>query len=248
MENLFLWFRQLYEQTGINLTIFYDSYDRARFLEGLMTTVELSALCLLLSLLIGITGAWMQGSRHVWSRRLVQGYIQLFRNTPPLVQMYFFYFGVSSFLPSIPSDTGISQPLLTGFAWAVISLSFFAGAFNVEIFRSGIEAVPSSTIEAAEALGYNRLQIFLHIILPLAFRVCLPALNNNLVNLVKTTTLAYAIAVPELLYVSNQIWSDNVNVTEMMVVLLGCYIGLVGILVGAMHYWEKKLKLPGFGQ
>lgn len=82
---------------------------------------------------------------------------------------------------------------------AIISLSFFAGAFNVEIFRSGIEAVPVATIEASEALGMSRLQIYRYVALPLAFRVSLPALNNNLVNLVKTTTQAFAIAVPELL-------------------------------------------------
>jgi polar amino acid transport system permease protein len=99
--------------------------------------------------------------------------------------------------------------LLSSYGWAVVSLSFFAGAFNVEIFRAGIEAVPKSTVEAAESLGYTRLQIYRYVVLPLAYRVCLPALNNNLVNLVKTTTVAYAIAVPETLYVSNQIWSDD---------------------------------------
>ncbi|MFX8797776.1 ABC transporter permease subunit, partial [Acinetobacter baumannii] len=76
----------------------------------------------------------------------------------------------------------------------------------------GIEAVPQSTIEAAEALGYTRLGAYRHVILPLAIRVCLPALNNNLLNLVKTTTLAYAIGVPELLYAAAQIWSEVLNV------------------------------------
>ena len=74
-------------------------------------------------------------------------------------------------------------------------------------------------------------KLIIQVILPLALRICLPALTNNLVNLVKTTTLAYAIAVPELLYVSNQIWSDNENVPEMMLVLFVIYIALVGILV-----------------
>ena len=132
-------------------------------------------------------------------------------------------------------------------AWAAISLSFFAGAFNVEIFRSGIEAVPKSTVEAAEALGFSKLQIYKDITLPLAFRVVLPALNNNLVNLVKTTTLAYAIAVPEMLYEANQIWSDNVNVTEMMIFLLLAYFALVGVLVGSMNRWERSMKIPGYG-
>jgi polar amino acid transport system permease protein len=75
----------------------------------------------------------------------------------------------------------------------------------------------------------------------------LPALTNNLVNLVKTTTLAYAIAVPELLYVSNQIWSDSVNVPVMMVVLFIIYIGLVGLLVFGMNSWERALRRPGLG-
>ena len=82
------------------------------------------------------------------------------------------------------------------------------------------------------------------------FRICIAsfaALNNNLVNLVKTTTLAYAIAVPEMLYEANQIWSDNVNVTEMMVFLLFAYFLLVGILVGAMNRWERAMKIPGYG-
>lgn len=241
------WFKHLYDTTGINLTIFYDAFDRARFVAGFWVTVELSVICIIASVVIGIVGAWLQGSRLVWTRRIVQGYIQIFRNTPPLVQMYFFYFGLSNLLPQIETAQG-SQPLLSGFAWACISLSFFAGAFNVEIFRSGIEAIPRSTIEAAEALGYTRSGIYWHVILPLAVRVSLPALNNNLVNLVKTTTLAYAIAVPELLYVSAQIWSDEVNVPEMMIVLMVVYFALVGLLVWAMHRLEHWLRLPGYGR
>jgi polar amino acid transport system permease protein len=216
-------------------------------LEGLWTTIELSVICLFFSVIIGIIGAWLQGSHYVWTRRIVQGYIQFFRNTPPLVQMYFFYFALGSLLPTVESEYGFQQPMFGNFTWAVISLSFFAGAFNVEIFRSGVEAVPDSTKEAAEALGYTRLQTYIYIVLPLAFRVCLPALNNNLVNLVKTTTLAYAIAVPEMLYQSNQIWSDSVNVPEMMSFLLIAYVFLVGVLVWGMHRWERSMRLPGFG-
>ncbi|MBL4741285.1 MAG: ABC transporter permease subunit, partial [Sneathiella sp.] len=156
-------------------------------------------------------------------------------------------FAISTLLPKVTNDYGGQEPILGGFTWAVISLSFFAGAYNVEIFRSGIEAVPDSTIEAAEALGFTRLHIYKDITLPLAFRVVLPALNNNLVNLVKTTTLAYAIAVPEMLYEANQIWSDNVNVTEMMIFMLLTYFVLVGILVWGMNKWERALKIPGFG-
>ena len=241
------WFEWLNQTTGINLTIFYDSYDRGRMIEGFLNTIYLSLICLGLSVIIGVVGAWLQRSPLTWTRRLVQGYIQLFRNTPPLVQLYFFYFAIGSMMPRLENQYGIMEPILSNWDWAIISLSFFAGAFNVEIFRSGIEAVPRATVEAAESLGLNRLQIYLYVVLPLAFRVCLPALNNNLVNLVKTTSLAYAIAVPEMVYVANQIWSDNLNVPEMMTFLLLAYVFLVGILVWIMNRLEKALRLPGYG-
>lgn len=248
MDPIYDWFRQLYWDHGINLTIVYDGFDRRRMLNGLWMTIKLSAICLLLSVVIGILGAWLQGSRLVWTRRIVQGYIQFFRNTPPLVQLYFFFFAVGSLLPRVENQFGFMEPMIGNVTWAIISLSFFAGAFNVEIFRSGIEAVPKATVEAAESLGYNRWQTYIYVVLPLAFRVCLPALNNNLVNLVKTTTLAYAIAVPEMLYVANQIWSDAVNVPEMMTFLLFAYVILVGALVWVMNSWERSLRLPGFGR
>jgi polar amino acid transport system permease protein len=241
------WFKHLNSTTGVNFTIFYDPFDRARFLHGFWLTLELSGVTILGSVLVGIVGAWGQMSRLGWVRWIVELYIQLFRNTPPLVQMYFFYFGLSALLPKMRNSLGFEHPLINGFSWACLSLICFAGSFNVEIFRSGIEAIPTSTIEAAESLGFTRLKTYIHVILPLALRICLPALTNNLVNLVKTTTLAYAIAVPELLYVSNQIWSDNENVPEMMLVLFVIYIALVGILVAAMHAWERTLRRPGLG-
>jgi len=163
-----------------------------------------------------------------------------------LIQLYFFYFALGNLLPKIPTADGVLAPPLSNFTWAVISFSFFAAAFNVEIFRAGIEAVPFSTIEAAESLGYSRLKSYINIILPLAFRISLPALNNNLVNLVKTTTLAYGIAVPELMYVSAQIWSDQANVREMMNLLLILYIGLVAVLIYGMDRLEVKLRIPGY--
>jgi polar amino acid transport system permease protein len=239
------YFKCLAEVDKVNFSIVYDPLDRGRFLLGLWTTVKLSLICLVLSVVIGIVGAWLQGSRLALTRRVVQAYIQFFRNTPPLVQLAFFYYAVGAVLPRI-EEAGQMVPPVGNFGWAVISFSFFAGAFNVEIFRAGIEAVPRTTVEAAEALGYSRIKAYIHIVLPLAFRISLPALNNNLVNLVKTTTLAYAIAVPELLYAAAQVWSEVLNVREMMNVLLVLYIALVGVLVWIMGRWERATRIPGY--
>jgi polar amino acid transport system permease protein len=239
------WFRTLHQTTGINLTIFYDAFDRARFFHGFLTSIRLMAVCIVCSVIIGVVGAWIQGSQLRTLRLTTQGYIQFFRNTPPLVQLYFFYFALGAYV-RVETVNGMSAPLVSNFTWAAICLSFWAGAFNVEIFRAGIEAVPRETLEAAESLGYSRLKAYIYVILPLAFRISLPALNNNLVNLIKTTTIAYAIAVPEMLYVSNQIWSDELNVPEMMNVLLLIYVGLVGLLVLVMGRLERGLRIPGY--
>jgi polar amino acid transport system permease protein len=239
------WFRELHTATGIKLTIFYDAFDRARFIGGFLTSIRLMALCIVASVVIGVLGAWVQGSRLWLLRAITAAYVQFFRNTPPLVQLYFFYFALGSYL-RVTNDVGLAVPIVPSFTWAAICLSLYAGTFNVEIFRAGVEAVPKETVEAAEALGYSRLKAYLHVILPLAFRISLPALNNNLVNLVKTTTIAYAIAVPEMLYVANQIWSDELNVPEMMNVLLVIYVLLVGIVVYVMGRWERAMRIPGY--
>jgi polar amino acid transport system permease protein len=241
------WFRELYASTGIKLTIFYDAFDRARFINGFLTSVRLMALCIVASVAIGVIGAFVQRSRLTLVRTMVAAYIQFFRNTPPLIQLYFFYFALGSYL-RVTNEMGLAVPIISNFTWAAICLSLYAGAFNVEIFRAGIEAVPKETCDAAEALGYSRAGAYIHVILPLAFRISLPALNNNLVNLVKTTTIAYAIAVPEMLYVANQIWSDELNVPEMMNVLLIVYVMLVGIVVYVMGRWERAMRVPGYMQ
>src|SRR6202040_248022 len=140
------WFRTLHETTGINLTIFYDPFDRARFLNGFLTSLRLMAVCLAASVAIGVVGAWIQRSRFQPVRVLTQGYIQFFRNPPPLVQLYFFYFALGTYL-RVTGPSGLPMPAVSNFTWAAIGLSLYAGSFNIEIFRAGIEAVPRETIE-----------------------------------------------------------------------------------------------------
>ena len=233
-----------------NFIWMYEDRQQGKILSGLWMTIQLSVLCLIFSVVIGLVGAWMQGARSAIVRALVQGYIQFFRNTPPMVQLLFFYFALGQFTPVVTGPDGWTvEPIITNVGWAIISLSFFAGSVNVEIFRAGIEAVPESTQEASESLGMSRFQTFLYVVFPLAFRVSLPALNNNLVNLVKTTTQALAIAVPELLYQMVSIYNDySTAQNACMVVLFIVYIVLVGILVMGMNAWERAARIPGYGQ
>ena len=226
----------------------YQPVQQGKILSGIWMTIQLSIACLILSMVIGVLGAFAQGSRNVVLRSIVQGYIQFFRNTPPYVQLLFFYFALGQFTPTYSPDGWLEVPIISNVGWAIISLSFFAGAFNVEIFRAGIEAVPESTREASESLGFSRGQTYRYVVLPLALRVSLPALNNNLVNLVKTTTQAFGIAVPELLYQSVTIWNDHPSALyPTMLLVFVVYIVLVGVLVMSMSRWEKTMRIPGYG-
>lgn len=247
LELIAPFFRQLHERTGLNFIVFYDPYEYSRLVAGIGISLQLILWSLSLSLVIGVLGAWAQSSKAVAPRAGVNAYIQAFRNTPPMIQLLFFYFGLGALTPTVDMG-GYTQPLISSFTWAVISLGIFGGAFNVEIFRAGLEAVPKSTLEAAESLCFSRWQAYLYVTFPLAFRISLPALTNNLVSLAKTTSLAYVISVPEMTYVSNQVWSDNVNVPEMMLVLFVFYALVVSALASILHALERRLILPGFGQ
>ncbi len=238
-------FKHLNDAYGINLSIVYDPFDRERFVHGFLMTLLLSIVSMALSIVIGLVGAWLLGGRSRLLKGATTGFVEAFRNTPPLIQLLFFFFAVSPFLPGAVNSAGQVTPLIGGVGWAIISLSLYAGALNVEIFRSGLEAVPSATREAAESLGYTRLQAFRHVVFPLAFRISLSALNNNMVNLIKTTTLAYAIGVPELLYASAAIWSESLNVREMMLVMLATYLLLIAGYTGIMNRVERALRMPG---
>ena len=249
LESFQNFFRELAEtHPKWTFIYFYDPVQFARVMEGLYYTLYLSIVCVVLSVIIGVVGAWAQGSPFKPLRLFVQGYIQFFRNTPPLVQLLFFYFALGQFTPTYSPDGWLEVPIISNVGWAILSLSFFAGAFNVEIFRAGIEAVPDSTKEAADALGMNRLQIYRYVVFPLALRVSLPALNNNLVNLVKTTTQAIVIAVPELLYQLVSIYNDySTAQNACMVLMFIVYIVLVGLLVMGMNKWERHMRIPGYG-
>ena len=242
-------FRELAaEHPRWNFIWMYEPLQQGKVLSGIWMTIKLSLACLVLSMVIGVVGAFAQGSRNRILRSVVQGYIQFFRNTPPYVQLLFFYFALGQFTPTYSPDGWLEVPIISNVGWAIISLSFFAGAFNVEIFRAGIEAVPESTREASESLGFSRGQTYRYVVLPLALRVSLPALNNNLVNLVKTTTQAFGIAVPELLYQSVTIWNDYPSALyPTMLLVFVVYIVLVGLLVMSMSRWESSMRIPGYG-
>lgn len=236
----------LYEKTGINLSFFYDAYDRTLLWHGVATTLELTAWSLAGSLLLGAAVAYLCQSRVRMVRWLALGYTELFRNTPPLVQLFFAFFAMNTLLSGNQAG-GATGTFVSPFFWAALVLSLYKGAFNAEAFRAGIGAVPAALLEAADSLGFSRRQVFRQVTLPLALRFALPALLNNCVELVKATAIASAIAVGELTYAATMIWSDRGNVTELMIFLLLAYNLFTAAITFGITRLERQLRIPGYG-
>lgn len=234
--------------SGLDFSWLGDPAYQQWLLVGVTNTIELAAISSVAAIIIGMLGALALTLRIFWVEALVELFVEFFRNTPPLLQMLFAYFTLSTLgLKVTDPATGLSMPLLSAFACAAISLSLFGGALAIEAFRSGIETMPRAIIEAARSLGYSRWSRFWRVEAPVATRICLPALTNILTNLFKTTSQASVITVPELMYYAGQIYNDNLRTLEVMLLILAIYVALVSVITFAMSRLERWMAFPGYG-
>jgi len=185
-------------------------------------------------LLVGIAGAAMRTSRSAPARTLATAFAEFFRNTPPLVWIFFFYFA----LPGI----GIK---LSAFTAGTLALVFYQGAIAIEILRAGIEAVAEGQREAASALGLSPLQQFVNVVLPQAFRISLPALGNNLISLLKNTSLISAIGTIEITGIANDIIAIRLSSAELYLTLGVFYLVCVIVLSAMVRVSEQRLSRYG---
>lgn len=200
---------------------------------GMLTSAEIFALTLLFSLPLGMVVALGRISKNLLLRNLIRFYISVMRGTPLVLQLLVVYFG-PYYLLGIP---------LTGAYrfWAVIiAFSLNYAAYFAEIYRSGIESMPKGQYEAAAVLGYSRPQTFLRIILPQVVKRILPAVTNEVITLVKDTSLAFAITVSELFSVAKAIAAAQKTMTAF--VAAGIFYYVFNIVVAAvMERAEKSL-------
>lgn len=232
------------KRLGLNYDFLFDATDRSSFLHGLWVTFELCLWVIPFSLVCGllITAGLSVGPK--WLARPLQLFIELTRNTPTLVQLYCAFLVLNMLLTQ---KLGSSNPF-TPFVWVVMVIGLHKGAFHAESLRAGIEAVPATMLESARSLALSRRQTLWRVQLPIALRFALPALVNNLVELVKMTAIASAISVADVTYASIMIWSQRDNVLELLLLIL-LYFGLLTWLVSVVgHSLEKRWRMPGYGQ
>lgn len=176
-------------------------------MQGLVTTLKISAVSIVFSLALGTVVAVFRLSRVrplVW---FSLGFTEFFRNTPLLVQIFFWYFGSHAVLPDFVNQWLYKQDF--EFAAGVIALTVYTSAFIAEEIRSGVFAIPKTQLEASRACGLSFLQAMGYVILPQAFRIVIPPLISQFLNLIKNSSLVMTIGVMDLTYMARQIESHT---------------------------------------
>lgn len=215
---------------------------------GVLTTIALGVSGNVLMMLIGVFGSYCLHYRLPILSQLVTILVELFRNTPPLVQLFILYFTLPDLGVTFETADAASVPIFNGFTCVVISLALYNGAIAVEIIRSGLEAVPSSTVEAARSLGYSRIQIFFQVQLPIGFRLSFSSMINNVVSVIKTSSQASLVAVGDIMFYANQISLETFMNLEVMIIVLALYLIIVSFAVFVARVVETKMKMYGYGK
>jgi len=209
--------------------------DAAPQLErGFLLTVEIAVAGTVGASLVGALGAALRISESRGARFAATAFTEFFRNTPPLVQIYFLFFA----LPEIP---GIGPALrLPSVVAATLGLVLHQGAINIEILRAGLGAVPSGQREAGAALGLSRFDQLRYVLVPQAVRISLPALGNNVISLFKNTVLVSSIGVLDLFGAANDVIAQIEVSAELFITVGIVYLVCVGLLGALFRALEKR--------
>ncbi|HOB86425.1 MAG TPA: amino acid ABC transporter permease [Bacillota bacterium] len=201
--------------------------------EGMLTSVEIFTLTLLFSLPLGLLVAFGRMSKNFLLRNIIKIYISIMRGTPLMLQLMVVYFGPYYIF-------GIRLPQSYRFTAVIISFVINYAAYFAEIYRAGIESIPLGQYEAAKVLGYSNAQTFVRIILPQVIKRILPPVTNEVITLIKDTSLAFVIAVSEMFTQARAIASAQRSVAPY--VAAGIFYYIFNYVVAAVMEWfEKKM-------
>src|SRR5580704_12278098 len=202
------------------------------FGKGLLVTVELSALAIVAAMLWGLVVAFGRMSQFRALRLLATGYIEVVRDTPVLIQMYFIYFGFSM------AGFGLS-----GFVSGLLALSLQNGGYVAEIYRAGIESISIKQVEGGKALGMSRRDVMSIVILPQALVRVIPPLANQLIVIIKDTSLVSAIAVAELTQIGKLLTERTAASYEVFLTIAAMYLMMTGIVSGLSRLAERHFAI-----
>ncbi|WP_414659305.1 amino acid ABC transporter permease [Acinetobacter courvalinii] len=204
-----------------------------QFYAATLMTLKISFIGIVLSILLGLICSIISIYQVRILNKIVKVYIEVSRNTPLLIQLFFLYYG----LPKI----GIK---LDGFSCGVIGLTFLGGSYMAEAFRAGLQSVAQGQIDSARSVGLNAVQVFQYVVFPQALSLSIPAIGANCLFLIKESSVLSAIAVVELLFVTKDLIGMDYKTTEALFLLIVAYLMIllpVSALTSYLEYRSRKV-------
>ncbi|WP_216070848.1 amino acid ABC transporter permease [Acinetobacter dispersus] len=204
-----------------------------QFYAATLMTLKISFIGIVLSILLGLICSVISTYQVRVLNNIVKVYIEVSRNTPLLIQLFFLYYG----LPKI----GIK---LDGFTCGVIGLTFLGGSYMAEAFRAGLQSVAQGQIDSARSVGLNAVQVFQYVVFPQALSLSIPAIGANCLFLIKESSILSAIAVVELLFVTKDLIGMDYKTTEALFLLIMAYLIIllpVSALTSYLEYRSRKV-------
>lgn len=204
------------------------------FMDGLRVTLELTAVGLIMGFVLGLLAALGRIYGSPWVRRVCVAYIEVFRGTPLLVQLFLIYYG----FPGI----GIT---FSRMASAYLALGLNSGAYQAEYLRGSIMAISEDQMMAGRSIGLTRFATIRHIILPQALRLVIPSWSNEPILLLKSTAVAFLIAVPDLMTKAKLVASRTYDPIGTYLAVAVIYLIIVALLSELMKALERRVRIPG---
>jgi polar amino acid transport system permease protein len=183
--------------------------------KGIAWTIGLTAIATVIGMAVGVACAWARASGPLWLRWVVGSYVELIRNTPFIVQLFFIFFGLPAAGVKLTPETA-----------SIIAMVANLGAYATEIIRAGIEATPKGQIEAAVSLALNKVQVFLRVVLPPALKRVWPAMVSQIIIVMLGSAVCSQISVQDLSYAANLIQSRNFRAFEAFIIATLLYLAL----------------------
>ncbi|ALE90176.1 MULTISPECIES: ABC transporter permease [Pseudomonas] len=212
-----------------------------KLIQGATLTLELTALSVIAGLIVAIPLGIARSSRLWYVRSLPYAYIFFFRGTPLLIQLFLVYYGLSQF--DVVRESVLWPYLRSPFWCAVITMTLHTAAYIAEILRGAIQAIPPGEIEAARALGMSRFKTLVHIVLPRAARIGLPAYSNEVILMLKASSLASTVTLLELTGMTRTIISRTYQTVDMFLIAGVIYLVMSFVLIQGFKLLERWLRV-----
>lgn len=215
----------------LNFTLIWRNADK--LWGGLLLSLELAVLSIANGIVIGLALALAYVSAGRIVRGAIAAYVEAIRNVPLLLLVYLVFYG-------LPQAVDVRYSATTSF---VVTLSLYSGAYLVEVFRSGLDAIPAGQIDAAKAIGLTPWQRLRFVRLPAMTRIALPALSNTFISLFKDTSVASVIAVPELTWGAQWINNNTFRIVEVYLVVTAMYLVTGYALLFLLRMLERRFRI-----